>query len=353
MNTTTEEVPRERTEAYILFLLWLSGIMMLLLPMLATLLFYKIKEKLQEKYKCCRNKAKQLNYTKTLISPDKMIVHIPGGLHLESFDQKDHTVQLTSLLQLMESASMFAYWNVDNKYQNLSFWDIIRNAFHKNLFFVAALKCEIYEEFYHISARKYNLDVHIELSNLGRSSFTLTFTLKAPSQPSPQAKLDFTSICIDLNTRKPCPLPQETRDIFTHHHIEKNQVHQRMERLTKPDDCIPFPVSIYYTDTDENQHTNWITYIRACYNACMTGLINKRYDSLSEKYAKRGVKSFEMTFMQESKLADTLDVFSWKSSNQEETGIAFDIRKGTSLCCQAKMSFHTAESNATNKQSKL
>ncbi|KAK3105942.1 hypothetical protein FSP39_009083 [Pinctada imbricata] len=261
-------------------------------------------------------------------------------------------VQLTSVLQLFESVAMFAFWHGANTNREPSFWDI-RKIFGEYMFFMATIRCDIYKEFYQINSSKHNLDVLIELSNLSRSSFTLSYTLKARSHPMPYARLDFVSICIDMSTRKPCPLPPSVRDMFKNHSLQKRLIRRRMEKLIRPQECQTYRVSIHYTDTDENQHTHWIAYIRACYNACMAGILHQKYECITKDDAVQGIKSFEITFLKESMIEDDLDVISWTFPYEDGTYIAFDVQKGDQLCCQGKLSFHDGRSTDDGKNSKL
>ena len=241
----------------------------------------------------------------------------------------------------MDSALTFTFWPVHHTERpNGSFLDV--NRFHKDVvFFTVASKVEVNQSFYKLTSPKYPLKLSLKLTFVGKSSFVITSTLESPGQYSPYATFSFTTVIVDPKTRLPTPGPNWWREKYAN--IRGQTPPMRIKLLQRPQHARCLSIRIVYSDTDDNSHTNWSTYIRACYDAFMDNALKKTYEHVSEKDALKGVKYMELSFQKESSIGDKLDVYSWETNNHEDNKLAFEIVKGSDICFQARMGFHKHE----------
>ena len=242
---------------------------------------------------------------------------------------------------LMESVLAFSSWpNPHTEQQNGSFFEVTQ--FHKTvLFFTVASKVEVNQNFYKLTSPKYPLKMSLKLTFLGKSSYVITSTLESPGQDAPYATFSFTTVIVDPKTRLPTPGPDWWREKYAN--IPGKTQPTRMESLQRPQHAMCLSIRIVYSDTDDNAHTTWSTYIRACYDAFMDNALKKTYKHVSENEASKGVKYMELSFQKESSIGDNLDVYSWETNNHEDKELAFEIVKGSNVCFQARMGFHKHE----------
>jgi len=64
------------------------------------------------------------------------------------------------------------------------------------------------------------LEITCGISNVGTSSFTMSYTLVKKGQDTVVGRVSTTHVCLDKNTRSPLPIPEEFRDIIEDHMIE-------------------------------------------------------------------------------------------------------------------------------------
>ena len=242
---------------------------------------------------------------------------------------------------LLDSAVTFAYFPIPYADRpNDSFLDI--HKFHKDfLFFTVSSRVEVNQNFYKLSSPKYPLTITTRLSHMGKTSFYLKSDLLSPVQKEPYATFTFMTVIVDPKTRLPTPGPDWWREKFgkPSHPVTP----KRMDPLQQPENPECLSLRVAYSDTDDNCHTNWTTYIRACYDAFMDSALRKTYRHVSEEEAHKGVKYLDITFKKESGIGDKLDVYSWETDKREDKELGFEIKKGSDVCCQAIMGFHQNE----------
>ena len=195
----------------------------------------------------------------------------------------------------------------------------------------------IEQRFYQISTPKYPLTISMQLTHLGRTSFTIVYSIGSPGNGT-YATVKILGVFVDKKTRRPTSLPQWWKEKYSL--IQSPSQPPNVYGLKRPECSISFPVSINYSDTDENCHTTWPFYMRMCYDAFVDGTMRKAYKRINDEDASRGVKTLELVFKKESLLGDDLNVHSWETDRHDVRELGFEITKGTEICVQAKMEFY-------------
>ena len=199
------------------------------------------------------------------------------------------------------------------------------------------MTANIEQKFYQTTTPKYPLTLSVKLPHVGRTSFTASYSLESPGNGT-YATMKILGVFVDKTTRKPTPVPQWWKEKYTN--LIQPSHPPSVNALERPECSIGLPVTIAYSDTDENCHTTWPTYVRMCYDAFVNGVMKKAYKRINEEDVSRGVKKIELTFKKESIIGDELMVHSWETDRMDGRELAVEIRKGQSTCVQANMEFY-------------
>ena len=244
---------------------------------------------------------------------------------------------LKSLFLLFESARSSAFWPVARSERPQDSFADFHKILMNNFFFIVTARMDINQCLYSLATPKFPLTITKTLDFVGSSSKNLTSVLEVAGIDAPLATCSVQTVLVDPNTRRPTPFPDWWREKYLSAVEEKTPF--KMKSLVRPDNSLLFPHTVYFGDTDSYRHTNWVSYVRFCYDACMDGMWRERYGRMRLSEAEKGVKSFEITFKKESSVGDRLVIYSWE--NEEPNGLSFEIMKENDLCCQANISFHT------------
>ena len=245
----------------------------------------------------------------------------------------ERRVSLQSLFLLLLSAVAYAFYPFDTDGSFLDMHQISKDY----IFFNVCMTARIEQMFYQISTPKYPLTISMQLTHLGRTSFTIVYSIGSPGNGT-YATVKILGVFVDKKTRRPTSLPQWWKEKYSL--IQSPSQPPNVYGLKRPVCSISFPVSINYSDTDENCHTTCPFYMRMCYDAFVDGTMRKAYKRINDEDTSRGVKTLELVFKKESLLGDDLNVHSWETDRHDVRELGFEITNGTEICVQAKMEFY-------------
>lgn len=248
-----------------------------------------------------------------------------------------------SLLTLFESGRAFAFWPIPHAERPEGSFLDSHQLLAKDLYFIATAKLHIDKEFHNSNAPKFPLTMDKVLSFVGNSSFRLDSTLNHPENSKPYATCSVQTVFVDSTTRKPKVLPDWWKEKYACDLKKEN--HLKFEDFVKNDSITyhSFPLTVCPRDTDSYHHSNWTSYIRFCYDACVHGVANSQYRNITEASIEQGIKTLDVTFKNESSDGDNLDIVSWEDQDDNNT-IRFEVRKDHVICCLVNICFYSTES---------
>ena len=149
--------------------------------------------------------------------------------------------------------------------------------------------------------------LNAEVGYVGRTSFTqeVDVTQKLPNDEKLTAHVQFGQVAVDMETRKPAPLPDGLRRLKQ----DKYSLPDR-PKITK-DDKVFIQKSVISEDyLDENGHANYSTNIVLLFQSLQSAF---QRDTFPKPQPSPGqLKKFTIFYDQEGKLGDSLTIATWE-----------------------------------------
>ncbi|KAK3105667.1 hypothetical protein FSP39_002966, partial [Pinctada imbricata] len=201
----------------------------------------------------------------------------------------------------------------------------------------------IHKHFYGVSYDKHSLTCTLNVIGVSESEVAFRLEIANPGHNFPSAIMEIISVSVNPVTKMRCPLPKWWVSKYKLQNGSRSSLLTPENSMKIPNKPAEMRIKVVYSDTDRNNHTNWKSYARFCYDSLMDACIDGKYRKVKVKDTGRAVQFFEIWFFKESVLGDDLNIFSWEVDNENENVVEFEIRNRGSLCCRAKMNLYDVD----------
>lgn len=269
---------------------------------------------------------KQLAYIREQTEPNLVKVTIPT-LPYEAFDCSGEKILPWSLLKLFDSCEVGDFWhNKDDKH----------GPSQDQVLFMLNCELEVDRALYEWESPKFPLVIDNRLVFVKRSSRAFENLLFHPERSKPYARFFTIDVNMDPQTRKPKPLPEWWKE---HFRSPSDGDRREYELPPKPKEGV-FSSScrIHFSDTDENKHANYTSYVRYCFDHMCENIIFGKYGSGLDAY-QIGLKKLQVTFLNECMLGDVLTIHSWQTDSSENR-FCFEIWNSTKMAATMSMELY-------------
>ena len=190
-----------------------------------------------------------------------------------------------------------------------------------SLIYVISNELEVHSAMYDKSVPKQPLACRFQLGYVGTSSLNTVGVLTAPSIGQELLRMKSQVVRVNKNTRRPMPLPDWWREKYASVAIGNPAL--IVKRHLRPAVTHVFPVTVTWSETDNNEHTTWTAYAHFCTNAVRDAVRTSFYKNITSEVLQKGLRKIRMGFLSESAETDKLIVHSWESVDDD-----------TTVCCE-------------------
>ncbi|RUS78634.1 hypothetical protein EGW08_013604 [Elysia chlorotica] len=288
-----------------------------------------------------------MNVRKEFISLKKVKVICPDGFPYHAYDAKGQ-VTPWSIIRMVDFSRNIAFSNsptADPPQQ--SFLDVVRLT-EEFLLFTAATSTSISPNLYDSGTKKGPLELHLELDNVGNTSYCIKTLFFLGDQDRPVIENETQMVMVDFNLKRPSPPPDWWREKYSAGGLETGKG-LRLPRAVPPESGVlsHYQVKIAASDLDIYLHTNWANYLKFCYDAFVDYKFHQvhqvhQHGRESIQDAFRKTRRFALRFMHETSLGDALDVTLWKDSGNPDLYM-FQVLKQAEDLCEAQVEFYPDE----------
>jgi acyl-CoA thioesterase FadM len=148
---------------------------------------------------------------------------------------------------------------------------------------------------------------------------------------------------VSKQTRKLTCVPDEWKEKYKSAAVEKNRLIIPVEKVpTDPEKVVArYDMRVRWNDTDGYKHTNYLSYVKFCFDAAQDAVANGKYSAFSGDILQYDVKAVEMLYKAESKATDLLTVLSWED-DADPFNIHFSMHKDDdSIVYQSRVEFYS------------
>ncbi|BFZ22274.1 hypothetical protein BsWGS_25313 [Bradybaena similaris] len=190
-------------------------------------------------------------------SPHCMASFTIPGLSHESFDI-DANPKITSLMITSVLARAYALNKPDSTTGKAFLdWPTVSNGRYT---FVSSTELRMSQDLYNPEIPKWPLDAKFSLGNVGNTSIANVIEFYVHGKAQHLWTNVTQLVCIDSTTRKPTPLPDWFKEQYKGKGcLEKGFIVKPFER---PPITFVQPVTVSWSDTDIQKHTNFASYVR-------------------------------------------------------------------------------------------
>lgn len=181
------------------------------------------------------------------------------------------------------------------------------------------------------------LSIKLHLGYVGTSSLNTVAVLSDTNSGAVLARNVNQVVVIDKSTRKPTPVPDWWRQKYESFVVEN-------ERLILPSLDIPkentyrYDLKVSWNDIDAYGHTNFLSYVKYCFDAGMDAVDKKFYTSLHDDILKYNVKDIESSYRGECQAGDAITVVTWQNA-QNPFKLHFSVEKDGKALYQSSVEF--------------
>ena len=121
------------------------------------------------------------------------------------------------------------------------------------------------------------------------------------------------------------------------------------ERLVVPVEAVPsdatkvvsrYELRVRWNDTDGYKHTNYLSYIKFCFDAAQDAVVSGKYSGFAGDILRYGVKEVEMVYKAETLANEVLTIVSWQD-DANPYKIHFSVHKvDGKVAYQSRMEFY-------------
>ena len=205
---------------------------------------------------------------------------------------------------------------------------------------MASTKTSISRKFYDLPTvdKTPTFDVSVHLGYVGMSSLNSVAVLSDANSGEVFARNTNQVVTVSKETRKPTPLADWWKEKYASSVVENERlIIAAVQISTSPHVyCMKVP----WDDIDGYKHTNYVAYIKYCFEAAMDATVNGTfYSKIKEDVLLYHVKEMEIAFKGETKAGDELKVATWET-DKDPWKVHFDISKEGKTVLQNTVSFY-------------
>ena len=181
--------------------------------------------------------------------------------------------------------------------------------------FMGSVKSSIAPSYYSIPdmPRLPSLRGSVCLGYIGTSSFNAIATLNCADTGEVYVRNVDQVVSVDKSTRKPMPLPEWWRTKYAPMVVGNEPL--VLPRFSTPKTVHRYECRVPWSDVDIYRHTNFSAYIRYCSDCATDGVYTGAYPSFTDTLSKYYIKGTSISFYNESKANDTLQISSWEDKD--------------------------------------
>lgn len=205
--------------------------------------------------------------------------------------------------------------------------------------FIVAADVEIKQEFNHHDAPRFPIYIETSLTQLGKSSKTLSYELRHFGTNTLYAKCHVKDVLVSTKTRKPVRYPNWWLEKFSTNSLNVDHKADIFENDIPEVGTFSSTAKVADSDIDTYKHTNWSSYIKFCYDSLHQHVDDQNYETVSRDDLDAGIQSFNMVYNGESSYRDELQIVSWEKESTSTKTVRFNIKNGGTVCFQSDVSF--------------
>ena len=210
--------------------------------------------------------------------------------------------------------------------------------------FMASTKTDVDLDFYRIADHQKlpSLAVNIHLGYVGSASLNSVAELVDLDSGKVFATNTNQVVMVDKTTRKPSVLPDWWKDRYKKHVIGNVALVVPLIPAPENDRCHTYDMKVSWNDIDSYKHTNYISYIRFCFDAAMDATVKGHFSKLHDDILGYHAKKMEISYKGESLAGDLLRIKCWENMDNPLL-IHFDISRDGLTIFQNAIEFHEPE----------
>ena len=192
-----------------------------------------------------------------------------------------------------------------------------------------------------------NLAVMLDLGYVGNTSLNSRAQLVDLKTKTVFAKNVNQVVTVSKKTRKPTPLPDWWVEKYRSWVPEDG--HKLIVSIVETrSDAHKYKLKVAWSNTDGYGHTNYVAYLRFCYDAAMDAIQNGYLERFHGDIDSYETKKTSMSYKKECSAGDDLVVSVWPNEDNPYC-LHFSIHKDEDLLYQCKIDFY--ESDLRNQES--
>ena len=146
-----------------------------------------------------------------------------------------------------------------------------------------------------------------------------------------------TVVSVDKTTRKPTPLPDWWKEKYQGHVIGNQRL--ICPHMEVPEGTHKLKTTVTWSDIDGYKHTNYVVYIRFCYDAAMDAIHHGYLSGFHDDIAQYLTKRMRALYKGESNAGQELTVSCWENS-EDPYILHFDISREEESIFQCTLEFY-------------
>ena len=198
---------------------------------------------------------------------------------------------------------------------------------------------QVMRDYYDIPdlAKLPELVINLSLGYVGTSSLNSVTELVDKTTGKVYAKNTNTVVSVDKTTRKPTPLPDWWKEKYESHVIGNQRLIN--PPLKVPENVYNHRTTVTWSDIDGYRHTNYVVYIRFCFDAAMDAIHNGKLKGFDTDIALYHTKDMQALYKGESNAGQELNVALWQNE-LNPLKLHFDITRDGESIFQATLEFY-------------
>ncbi|CAH1772958.1 unnamed protein product [Owenia fusiformis] len=178
---------------------------------------------------------------------------------------------------------------------------------------------------YQSAAINWPLKATTSLSFIGRTSTNLTIEIREQLTNQHVGSLEFQYVYVNRTNRKSQAFPdwfiQKYRPLTT---LETRP--DTMAPLSLPSKTFSYDVTVQYSDTDRNGHTNQSSYLKYGMDAATSASLGGEFHNFKQDMCMYHVQDFQALYTGESLVKDQLVIHTWEDGTRKDL-LFFQIHK--------------------------
>ena len=147
---------------------------------------------------------------------------------------------------------------------------------------------------------------------------------------------------LSKKTRQLTTIPEDWKIKYSSAVVENERLVVMAEKVPASSDrtVAQYDLQVRWNDTDLYKHTNYLSYVKFCFDAAQDAVANGKYSAFHEDILMYRVKAIESLYKAESRANDRLTIFSWED-DKDPYKLHFSMQKADgSIVHQCRVEFY-------------